>query len=99
MHCCSRRCTAPQDAPHELRARTVRTLDRVIKYGFEPLERHQREFMEDFLVALPTVEKPGKIGMQAFIMTHDPRFKVIKSREYREDDDPRKNCYFICDCR
>jgi alpha,alpha-trehalose phosphorylase len=40
--------TAAQDAPHELRARTVRTLDRVVKYGFEPMERHQREFMADF---------------------------------------------------
>jgi guanylate kinase len=40
--------TSANDPPHELRARTARTLDRATKYGFEPIERHQREFMEDF---------------------------------------------------
>ena len=40
--------TSPTDPPHELRARAVRTLERVKHYGFEPIVRHQREFMEDF---------------------------------------------------
>lgn len=40
--------TAARNAPHELRARTVRTLDRILKYGFEPIQRHQREFMDDY---------------------------------------------------
>src|SRR6185503_3267809 len=34
------------------------------------------------LVALSAIQQPRKIRMQAFIMTHDPCFEVVKSREY-----------------
>src|SRR5829696_6597765 len=37
--------------------------------------------------------------MQAFIMAHHTRPKVIKPCDDRQYDDPRKECYFICNCR
>lgn len=40
--------TSGNDTPAELRARAGRTLDRVVKEGFEHLVRDQRDFVDDF---------------------------------------------------
>ena len=51
------------------------------------------------LVALPAIEKPGEVRMQAFVMTHDARFQIIETRDDRQQDNSYEKGYFVGDAR
>ena len=49
------------------------------------------------LVTLSPIEQPRKVGVQAFIVAHDARPKVVEPCNQREEHDPRKKRDLIRD--
>ena len=51
------------------------------------------------LIALPAVKQPGKICVEALVVTHHTRFQIIKPCENRCQDDKTEQQDFIGDAR
>ena len=48
-------------------------------------------------VTLSAIKQPREIRVQTFIVTHDARFEIVKTRDDRKQDDCRKDHDLICE--